>query len=240
MAYTANPVNFDGANDYLIRGADLTGAADSKLWTGSAWVRRTSTGAEANIFFGINIAYQVRFTAGNLLQVFAENAAGTTILSFTSTQTITDTNWHHILWSSDQTDSGKIRLYIDDLAETAASVTCTDDLIDFTITDHSVGARTNAANKFAGDMADPQMWFGVWSELATTSNRRNFISNDGAPIDPATAAAALGPPIVALYGDTVDWHTNKGTGEGFTEVGALTDGGVPLPSSRKLILTRPV
>ena len=230
MAYTANPVRFDGSSDVLINGADLSGSADTKLWTGSVWTRRISIGVEHNIAFGVGIAYQVRFTGGNVFHVFGENAAGSTILSITSTNTITNTAWHHFLWSVDMTDVAKSRIYIDDVAETTiVLIAFTNDIIDFTITDHSIGGRTNAANKINAELADLQMWFGVYSDFNTTANRRNFISASGAPVDPVTAAAALGTPIVLMSGATSSWHTNDGSGGGYTLTGALTDGTVPLP-----------
>ena len=34
MAYSATSVDFDGANDYMLRGADLIGSADSKIVSG--------------------------------------------------------------------------------------------------------------------------------------------------------------------------------------------------------------
>jgi hypothetical protein len=49
--YTANPVNFDGTNDYLNRGADLTSNSDSKIWTISFWCRPTAIGVFDLIYF---------------------------------------------------------------------------------------------------------------------------------------------------------------------------------------------
>src|SRR3546814_7073174 len=38
-------------------------------------------------------------------------------------------------------------------------------------------------------------------------------------------------PLVFLSGATASWHTNKGTGGGFTENGALTDAATDPPAS---------
>jgi hypothetical protein len=63
-------------------------------------------------------------------------------------------------------------------------------------------------------------------DLSIEANRRKFISAAGKPADDL-GASGEGPtgtnPTVFLSGDTVTWHTNKGSGGGFTEVGALTD-----------------
>ena len=72
-------------------------------------------------------------------------------------------------------------------------------------------------------MADLMMWPGTYLDFSVEANRRLFISAAGKPVDPAVAVAALGTPIVRFSGPTASWHTNKGSGGGFTENGALTD-----------------
>ncbi len=48
--YRANAVQFDGSNDYLTRGAELTGIADGKAGTLSVWLNFTG-GDAANQHF---------------------------------------------------------------------------------------------------------------------------------------------------------------------------------------------
>src|SRR5262245_17032217 len=86
----SNTVLFDWTNDYLTRGATLTGVADSKLVTLSVWVRRESNtfdqrilsasttlaGNVERIGAGINATGNFYFVAGN--------AAGTVIANITS------------------------------------------------------------------------------------------------------------------------------------------------------------
>jgi len=224
--YSANPVNFDGTNDYLTRGGGLTGAADSKLFTGSIWARRASaSGVWETVSMltngGINIFY---FTDNSFL-ITAANAAAELILNI-GTSVINDTDWHHFMWSVDLVDTGKRHLYVDGVSDLLV-FTYTNDTIDFTTADCFVGADEFAGTKMAADVADLQMWDGVYVDLSVAANRRLFIQH-GRPVNPATAAASLGSPIILLSDATNTWHTNDGSGGGFTENGALTDGTGPV------------
>jgi len=61
-------------------------------------------------------------------------------------------------------------------------------------------------------------------DLSIEANRRKFIDAIGKPVDLGVdGSTPTGTaPLIFLSGTTIDWHTNKGSGGGFTEVGALT------------------
>ena len=66
----------------------------------------------------------------------------------------------------------------------------------------------------------------TYIDLSVVANREKFIL-DGAPVDPGSdGATAVGAsPLIYLNQNTLStWHTNAGTGGGFTENGALTAG----------------
>lgn len=220
--YFANPVAFDGTNDYLTRGADYTDGADSKLWTGSLWFRRTGgEGAGQRIVEATSTGIVVDFQGDNTFRVFARNAANANILSIT-TSAVTGTAWHHVMWSVDLSSTSLRHLYLDGASDLTA-VAYTNDTMDLTRAEHSVGASVTGTSKLNANLADVQMWFGEYIDLSVSANRRLFLA-DGMPISPGIARAALGAPILRLSGPTADWHTNKGTGGGLTETGALTAG----------------
>lgn len=225
-SYTATPVNFDGTNDYLTRGAGMTGAVDSKLWTGSFWFRRTGTIGEQRIMTMPSSASVVFFVnSTNLLRFFSRDAIGNLALDINA-GAVTDSDWHHVMWSFDQADTAKRHLYLDGVS-TINVVAYANLAHDFTSTDFSIGANSVGTSKFNGDLADLQVWFGVYVDLSQAANRELFAVG-GAPVDPAVAAAALGDPIIKLTGATDTWHINQGPGGGFTENGALTDGTGPI------------
>lgn len=232
ISYRAPAVNFNGTDTYLTRGAGLTGAADSKLVTGSFWVKHAVDDVEeryiagATTVGGATIAgfRPFRFNTNNSLVVFGANAANTAILNIqSSVDSMAAGVWRHGMYSVDMADTAKRHLYINDVSDLDSVTTYTDDTLDFTLADWAIGARVNAANKLNGDMADFLLWPGVYVDLSVEANRRLFISAAGKPVRPQVAEDALGTPLVALYGPTASWHTNKGSGGGFTENGALAD-----------------
>lgn len=234
MAYIANPVTFDGTNDWLVRGGGLTGAADGVNGTISLWFRRAGTGANYSILNAQAVRMAVIFNTSDDLLVQFRNVASAQIFLATFSA-ITDSNWHHVIAS---TSGVAGQAYLDDVSATPSILS--NESIDWTLTNFSVGATVTGTQIFPGDLAD--VWFDDSSlDLTVVSNRRKFRLVNGSPEDLGSDGSIPtgGAPLGFFGGATADWHTNKGTGGGFTENGALTDGEVPLPAARKFILTRP-
>jgi hypothetical protein len=229
--YRANAVNFDGTNDYLTRGAGLSGAADSKLLTASIWFKMAAgtDGGTHQLFSGSSAvgggANRTRFRRQptNVFQFTGLNAAAATIVDFASSATITVAAGSiHALLSFDLANAANRHLYVNDVSD-YNHTTYTDDTMDLTIADWGVGAAADGTAKFSGDMANLAVWFGVYVDLSVVTNRRLFRDPGGKPVDPAIAIASLGTPTVLLSGATASWETNDGGGAGFTENGALSD-----------------
>ena len=106
--YIPPAVVFDGSNDYLARGADLSSNADSKTFLMSGWFYFTDIStADRRIFQNTGSALHIRvdFTNGKLL-INAENAAGTQILVATvDTPVIATGAWTHIAIAIDLANS---------------------------------------------------------------------------------------------------------------------------------------
>lgn len=229
--YRASAVNFDGTNDYLTRGADLTGAADSKLLTGSFWLKMGADGgsnqrifANATTLAGATNRLAInRIGASNVIRVQGMNAGGSTILQIDSTTAVVVADgWVHIMFSVDLSDTGKRHLYRNGASDLTVT-TYTDDTMDLTVADASVGAQANAGNKLNADLADFALWYGVYVDLSVAGNRELFRSAAGKPVHLSAAIAALGTPTIRLEGPASGFHTNLGSGGGFTLNGALTD-----------------
>ena len=221
---TVPAVAFDGTNDYLTRGAGLTGAADSKTMTGSIWALSGADGVVDAIIFSTGNAFALLRQSTNRAVIEAENAAGTGILdigSSTNSMQVAD-GWIHILFSVDLADATKRHLYINGVSDLAV-VTYTDDTIDFTVADWAIGATTAPANILTGDLA--QLWFapGQYIDLSYPPNRRKFRSLAGKPVDlGADGSLPTGvAPLIYFNNAVASWQTNLGTGGGFTENGAL-------------------
>jgi len=233
--YRANAVTFDGTNDYIEKTTALTGIADSETFTFSAWVKMNDgdddQGVPYNIFeITTGIVSRLIITkydtasVANHLLIQGSISTGTVILNIRSAAESlrVSSGWVHILVSIDMSDTGKRHLYLNDVSDLSV-VTYANDTIDFDVAISRVGLNV-AGDKLPADMSD--LWFDTsYIDLSVEANRRKFITAAGKPaflgFDGSRPTGAA--PLVFLSGATADWHTNKGSGGGFTENGALTD-----------------
>jgi len=225
---------FDGTStNYLKRGAGLTGAVDGKTVVFSAWIKKNvDVGAGGHVISGVTTLngstyrFAVVLTSDDRVSFFGYNAAGTLILDVRSNSTIPVGRRVHVLASFDMANSAANQIYIDDVPDVLSPLgTFTNDTLDFTVADWGIGALPSAAGKLDISLADLWLAPGVWLDLAITVNRRKFIDADGNPVSLGAAGATPtgSSPLVFMSGAVSAWHTNKGTGGGFTLVGALTE-----------------
>ena len=244
----ANPLvavdsaQFDGTNDYMLRGSDLSGNADSKSGIISVWVRLDGgDGTYMRIFCGSNSLvtaltdFILEREIGNTFAVTARNAAVTTILLIRTVATyVASSTWLHVLASWDLA-AGTNNLYINDVSDKSI-VTNTNDTIDYTEADYVVGASELGTLKLNGCLAELYFAPGQYLDFSNVYNRRKFISASGKPVSlGANGALPTGvAPIVYEHlnvGELAsDFAVNLGTGGGFTVNGSLTTGSTS-PSS---------
>lgn len=216
---------FDGSADYFARGGGLTGAADSKLMTFSAWVYLpgTTSGrliASVNSLAGGTGRTRV-IMSGNQFSFIGYNAAEAEILNINS-PVLTQGQWHHVVASVDLANTSNRHIYIDGVSALNAVVTYTNDTMDFTMADWGVGGYPNGTSLFTGRIAE--LWFapGVYIDLSVEANRLKFIDQWGRPARlGATGNLPTGSaPLVYLSGEIDAWSVNKGTGGNFAANGA--------------------
>jgi len=228
--------DFDGTNDYMTRGAGLTGAADSKLLTQVIWFRLDGTAGNNRFIHGATTVGggTSRFRSGctavgpGLMEILGLNAAGSTVLSVRSTTALSDGEgiWRCMMASFDLSDTGKRNLYFGDVDELDV-VTYTDDSIDFTLADWAVGALAAGTFKWDGCLAE--VWFapGQYLDFSVEANRRKFITAGGKPANlGADGSLPTGTaPLIYLHlnnGEAVEnFATNRGTGGSFSITGTL-------------------
>jgi hypothetical protein len=230
--FKARAVRFDGTNDYMVLGGGLPTAADSKMLTGSFWLRKQGAdGADEDVInniVGVTQGYcRLRKNAANRFTLLLRDGGGTTVCSITSSTNVTVANgWQHIAFSVDLADTGKRHIYRNDATDLSVT-TYTDATVDFTVDNWFVGANADGIVKLDGEVADLMLWPGAYLDLSVEANRRKFIDAGGKPVDPGPYGTrpGLGVPALFLRGPANSFHQHKGTGGswGFTVTGSLTD-----------------
>lgn len=230
MAYTPQPVTFDGTNDNLLRGAGLSGAADGRNGTMSFWFRQDASGHGTirSILDSQANRVQAQVNASNQVVTRFRDAAGNDVC-LQSFIAMTDTKWHHMIMTTNGTVAHTARDNFVTIPPTPVDAD-----IDWTLTNFSVGSTVAATTRFIGNLAD--VWMDdVYFDLTVAANLEKFIQPNGYPVDMGSDGS--GPtgsaPLVFFSGPTASWHTNKGTGGGYNLTGALTDGPEPLPGGHR-------
>jgi len=226
--------DFDGINDYMTRGASLTGAADSKKGIFSAWIRLDGGDgtakevlANSTTVGGFTMRFQVLRTVGNKFQITGVNEAAATILLMDTAATYTaSATWLHLLSSWDLSSGGASHIYMNDISDKSVT-TFTNDSIEFTVADWSIGAQPNGGRLLDAALAELYFAPGQYLDFSQVNNRRKFISTGGNPIHlGVTGTAPTGTaPLVYQHLDDAEavanFATNRGTGGNFTITGTL-------------------
>lgn len=234
----ADAVKFDGEEDYLTRGADLTGNADGQkglvsFWfklNGSDGVRMSVYNTEAPLGTFNEI---VRLGPSNKWFLrFARAGSGAVEQFRSATAYIADGTWHHAAASWDLAMAGAHHLRIDgvdDLADDVFKIHDVGKTIAYTQDDHSIAAEVNGADPtgefFDGCLAHLYLNFAEYLDLNVTDNLEKFRTDEGRPADlGADGSEPTGTaPLVYLTGGMPKFLTNAGTGGDFTKNGAPVD-----------------
>lgn len=225
----ANATGSPTERPFMRRAAGLTGAADSKQLTFSAWVYIDSglggrILASVTTLGGSTPGTRIVFSATeNRFSIAGHNSAGVQILSIESSVIPFD-EWTHVMGSVDLSDTSKRHIYVNGEEDLQNVNTYTDDTMDFTMADWGVGGYPDGSSLLDGAIAD--LWFqpGLYIDLSLEGNRRKFISEAGNPTNLGSDGSNVTgtAPLVFLSGELASWHTNKGTGGGFTLTGTLS------------------
>ena len=226
--FQVSAVVFDGTNDYMERGAALTGAADGKKGILSFWFKMNGGDAAAQRFLSDNLGYTIAWRqADNTLRIACADGAGNPDNLLRSTGTYTaDATWHHVLTSWDGAITTNF-LYVDDSDDRAGGSSSVNDTYDYTVADHSIGADVGGGNKLNADIAEFYLNLSEYLDISQESNRRLFIDPSGRPVDLGlTGTEPTGNQPIAYFsvrpGDAATvFATNKGSGGNFSITGAL-------------------
>lgn len=231
--YTAYGVSFDGTNDYMSRGAGLTGAADGQKGICSFWVNFTGGDGNFQIIFEDNDQLNnIYRDNSNKLTVSMKNGAGIGMFGVTSGTTFNAAaGWKHVLISWDGTGSVGTNnaIYVNDTSDATPSLDG-GITIDYTKTNWGFGHRLTGSLICQMEIADFYLNFGESLDLSSSSNRRKFITAGLRPVDLGSdGSTPTGTqPIVFFKGSSGvpgDFATNLGSGGSFSLTGTLTAAG---------------
>jgi len=228
--------DFDGLNDYMARGAALTGAANSKSGIVSTRIRIDGTDnavqysiVESTHFILCRVISN-GLPGSNAFLIQGTNLGSSVILNISTATAYTQSaTWLHVLASWDIA-SAATHLYVNDADDKDPTVVATNDTIVYTDTNFQVGAGGGSLNKVDGCLAEVYFAPGQYLDFSVTNNRRKFITSSLKPVYLGTNGA--GPtgtaPAVYLHLDpsetVANFATNRGTGGDFTITGALAAG----------------
>lgn len=228
--------DFGAQASYLTRGADLTGAVDSKQFTLSMWIYVDENKPTLNFVIdganGLSNRFRMVVIGDNTFESTASNSSDTLILRAVS-KPLTLNAWNHVLYSVDMTDSNSHHLYINDIDALDSVDTFTDDTIDFTTGNFVVGGSSGLSPTHYGQLAE--VWFedGLYTDFSVEANRRKFISANRRPVglgsDGSTPTGSA--PVLYLSNSDGAFQTNKGTGGNFTVGGASLESGFVFDSA---------
>jgi hypothetical protein len=236
----ANPLrvvdgaDFDGANDYMSRGGELTGMSDGKQGIISVWVRLDG-GNASNLYIADNAPaagsssfYLIR-SAGNTFTIQGRDSpGGTLLLSLQTTSTYTSAaTWLHVLAAWDMAVGTSYSIYISDALDMGAAI-FTNNTIDYTGGAFTIGGNGSVPSpSFNGAIAELYFAPGQYLDFSLVANRRKFISASGKPVHlGATGSLPTGTaPLLYLHLDdseaVANFATNRGTGGDLSITGTL-------------------
>lgn len=225
-ATQAEAIDFDGTNDYLIRSTDLTGNTDGKTFTFSAWVWSDVS--------GLSYIYTTDNTSDSRVQtwisttqvgLYMKNPSGVVVLN--ASATVPNNNppkntWIHVLWSIDLTSTSNRSCYINDVLQSTVSWDAySNDLIDFTQTNHNIAGGPVLGGYTKARLSNVYL-DKTYRDMSVTANRRLFVTAD---LKPAAGQAALNPILYLPMSDPTQPGLNQGTGGNFTLTGVVARSG---------------
>lgn len=218
------PVTFDGTNDYLLRGGDITGLSDGTTGTMAFRIEPATDGITKNIFRNSTTRVYILQSATNRYDIVLKNTAGATIFRQNPATThITTDGAITVLVSWDLGGTPVSHFYREGVDQGSPSTEISG-TIDYTgSTDWGLMAHSTGADKYDGDVTF--FYFDdAYIDLSVEANRDKFLqANIGDTGDGPTGS----DPLVYITGDASEWNDaggiNLGTGGAFTMNGAVTD-----------------
>ena len=230
-SYAVDAADFDGTNDYMLRGAAFTGISNSSQGIFSCWVRFDGgDGSEQTLLTDADTLCLIRKTTANKVEITLWDTGASNLLAFNSSAITASATWVHILasWDTGFSSGNKLHhLYITNASDKTVSVDSANGAnVNLGATNWGVGARTGGTLKLNGCLAELYFAPGQYLDFSTSANRAKFISG-GKPVSlGGDGSLPTGTAPIAYFrllnGEAaLRFATNLGTGGNMTITGTL-------------------
>lgn len=219
-SYSASSTRFT-TDDYISRGAGLTGAADGKAGTCSFWIKSYTSGSVERIFSrnGLEVLFY-KEAAGTVRFSIYDNFTPTLSVDMESTASVEGGAWHHVLayWDVSTGDNTLSKVVVDGTEGTAYNITCLNANLDWTASEWTLSSSAGSMNC---DISEFYL-----NISARVTDVTKFRSAGGAPVSlGADGSTPSGAQPIVYYKDPFTSLVNLGSGGDFTvTAGTLTAG----------------
>ena len=224
-SYDPKAAEFDGANDNMLRGAGLTGAADGKSFMLGKWIFGDDVSSIQEILQSTGDAFRCFLDASGKINITAENAAGTKIVDGTATTALTISTWTYVLISCDL-GQGRLQIFLNDTDVSDASPTVTFDDIDFTVANWAIGSDVSETSGTRLNARLSEFYFNIGESVDITveDTRRMFFGESSTSRDLGKQGKnpTGNQPDIYIRGNETTFQVNHGTGGNFTVTGTLS------------------
>ena len=235
--FTCDSADFDGTNDYMLRGGGLTGAVDGSQGIFSCWFRIDGTDAATKYIFGNTNAAKTRvhLDTNNNIVVDVRDATGALVFTATTATAFSvGATWHHIIcsWDTNFIAGSKLMKMVVDGATESPSIS---DVavafnVDYTVTEWNIGARSDGVALYDGCLAELYFNSVTYLDVTQAANLAKWRTVGGKPEDlgvdgsTPTGTAPIVYQRIADGAAASSFATNLGSGGNFSITGTLDTG----------------
>ena len=219
--------SFDGTNDYLTRGAGYTGSVDGKVGIYACRIRfNGGDGVQQRIHSSVVFSALLK-NANNTISAVGYNVASSNILNLVSNTAYTSSSGYINILASWDLANSLAHLYINNVDdENTGATTKTNDTIDYTQANHSIGGEFNGNFKCNADINVLYFNPAAYIDITSSANRLKFFDAAGkwVPSRTGNGSEPTGTaPILYVPLQYTVFQRNLGTGGQLTVTGALTE-----------------
>jgi hypothetical protein len=230
--YHATAVRFTTAgNDYLTTNM-LANTSNSPRGTYSVWIRFTAGDGVSQLMSVAQVLAigGVSRNATNHFQFQLDDCTGNELLAMeTQNAYTTASGWVHLLAAWD-VSAGLARLYVNGVADLAATPTIKSGSICYGSLKWGIGGISSG--RLDADVADLYADLGTFVDISSPDKQLLFAGSGGKPIDlgPRCILPTGSIPNACFTGSAADWNVNKGSGQGFSIEGSSLETAPTSPS----------